>query len=181
MQTHDPYALEHLSDEEFWDLAFAKAFPDAQLRSLASPISPDAQTLPSSQQHLPAAEEMYVVCDDAYAFPLTALYEIINMPQHISFLPDTPSWMSGLMAWRGHVLATIDLYAYLLKESKETKHAVPAHERSLLIAHHGDTLLAFAAIVEQTVSLSTSTHTILDVTALFEDIEDQLKKIKTHE
>jgi len=169
MQTPDIYALEHLSNEEFWDLAFTKAFPASQERP-PTYFSSDAN---SSSQNALVGDEVFVVCDDTYTFPLASLYEIIPIPSTMTFLSGTPHWMMGLIAWRGRILATIDLRAYLIPSTQDSP---SEQERSLLIAHHDDTLLAFATAVGQTVFRTDIAYTILDAAALFNDIVQHLEK-----
>lgn len=221
MQIPDIYALEHLSDEEFWDLAFTKAFSasSSPSRTPFAHLSPDTPSMSAEQQEAQLSPETLIVCDDAYAFPLNALYEIISAPQHITFLPDSPPWMMGLIAWRGRVLATIDLRAYLHTMSNNNAGSDldmgvgvldargdlgvielrPYH--TLLIAHHANTCLALAATVStigqagnfsgldssdsfnnsNTISTIHPSYTLLDMSALFEDIVKHLEKTVTHE
>ena len=186
MQTPDMYALEHLNDDEFWDLAFSKAFPASSARPPFAHLSPDMHSVPVAStasrelQGAMIASSMYVVCDDIYAFPLHALLEIIAIPAHLSFLPDTPSWMMGLIAWRGRILATLDLHTYLHNAIHDPH--LPEHS-SLLIAHHGEIVLAFAATVGQTVHLSASdtTYRHIDIAALFKDVVQHLERTISHE
>lgn len=177
MQIPDIYALEQLSDDEFWDMAFARAFPS----SLSTPSAHSTSNGASpEQQQLSPSSERYVVCDDMYAFPLHALYEIIPVPRYTSFLPDTPTWMAGMIAWRGRIIATIDLHAFLHHTERE-RHGPDNH--SLLIAHYEDTILAFSAAVEQTIDLDASDtiHTPLDIALLFKDVVQHLERTTTHE
>lgn len=118
-------SLEQLSDEAFW----------AYASSAANPVA-----------HLPPEPDAYVVCQlssGSWLLPLDALDEIIPASQPYTRLPATPLWMPGLMAWRGDVIAVIDLDAYL-----STLQTIPCacstcHEGLLLIAHVGTRPLAF--------------------------------------
>lgn len=184
MQTPDIYALEHLNDDEFWDLAFARAFPASPARPPFAHLSPDMHSTAVGQHEAMLESPVHIVCNDACAFPLHALYEIIAVPEHLSFLPDTPSWMMGLIAWRGRILATIDLHMYLHDAIRE---AIPdihlSENTSLLIAHHDETILAFAATVGQTVNLTASgdTYQHIDIAALFKDVVQHLERSISHE
>ena len=211
MQIPDIYSLEHLSDEEFWDIAFTKAFSTPSTQIPFAHLSLDTHTMPTQQEtEAHVSPETALVFDGRYSFPLHALYEIISMPQHITFLPDTPAWMMGLTAWRGRILATIDLHTYMhTTMSSQDIHQhinqdVHVHQDeyfNLLIAHHADTILAFATTVstistfEQidtfihpNSSSSTSTTTSiqpssvpLDIPTMFEDIVQRLERTAAHE
>ena len=228
MQIPDIYTLEHLSDEEFWDIAFTKAFSTPSTRIPFAHLPPGSYAMSEGQQEAATqlSLEPSLVCDGRYAFPLHALYEIISMPQHITFLPDTPAWMMGLIAWRGRVLATINLHAYLhrttsnlnvnqhIKQDVHTNQDVITNQGinadqgvielrpyTLLIAHHADTILAFATTLStistfeqidtfihlnssDSTSTSTSSHpssVLLDMPTIFEDIVQHLEKTSSHE
>ncbi len=45
--------------------------------------------------------------------PLLALNEVVLPPHRLALLPATPEWMPGVVAWRGQVIAVIDLSMYL--------------------------------------------------------------------
>ena len=207
MQIPDSYTLEHLSDEEFWDLAFAKAFPSS-VSSVSSPLfashvggslsslsSPSAShTMPSSsteheeRQNMPQKDEIYVLCDNAYAFPLTALHEIISVPQHMTLLPATPPWMMGLVAWRGSILAAIDLHIYLVGTHNHTATSSSAtSSRSLLITHSNNQILAFAVTLGHTIETNAhmpfphDRYTLLDVEALLHTVIQHLERKTTDE
>ena len=170
MQIHDIRTLEHLTDEEFWDLAFASAFPTV---TASSAHTSTASLPPESSRSL--IHEAYIRCDALYAFPLVALHEILPMQQHTTPLPGSPDWMLGLVAWRGHILATIDLRAYLSVDATLTQDPV------LLIAHHNQDLRAFVASVTPTTSLEDDASTVLNVADLFHDITRCLEKKPTNE
>ena len=65
--------------------------------------------------------------DVSCLLPLHHLRESLSAPHHYTALPMSPSWMLGLMAWRGETIPVLDLSAYLLQH--------PAH------LHAEDTLL----------------------------------------
>ncbi|HEY6407633.1 MAG TPA: chemotaxis protein CheW [Ktedonobacteraceae bacterium] len=103
--------LEQLSDDEFWDYA----------RTLAHQVPVAVQT------------EEYLECtlsNGSCLIPLTALNEVVLPPHRLALLPTTPEWMSGVVAWRGEVIAVIDLSMYL------SGHTLDLSNGILLVAHH---------------------------------------------
>src|SRR3981081_2856280 len=87
--------LEQLNDEEFW----------CHVIEMASSTS-------ANQDHT----EEYLVCDPGVRpgiFPLVLLGEIVSPPHQLTLLPAVPSWMSGVVEWRGEMIAVVDLRAYL--------------------------------------------------------------------
>jgi chemotaxis signal transduction protein len=105
--------LEQLSDEEFWDYA----------RTLAHPAPVAAQS------------EEFLECtlsNGSCLIPLTALNEVVLPPHRLALLPTTPEWMPGVVAWRGEVIAVIDLSMYL------SGHTLDPSNGILLIAHLAD-------------------------------------------
>src|SRR5579859_2916875 len=103
--------LEQLSDDEFWDYA----------RTLAHQAPVAAQT------------EEYLECTLSYGsclIPLTALNEVVLPPHRLALLPTTPEWMPGVVAWRGEVIAVMDLSMYL------SGHTLDLSNGILLVAHH---------------------------------------------
>ena len=86
--------LEQLSDEEFWDYARELAY----------------------QEPVAAQPEEYLECTlskGSCLIPLSALNEVVLPPHRLALLPATPEWMPGVIAWRGQVIAVIDLSMYL--------------------------------------------------------------------
>ncbi len=107
------HKLEQLSDEEFWDYA----------RKLAHPAPVVAQS------------EEFLECtlgNGSCLIPLTALNEVVLPPHRLALLPTTPEWMPGMVAWRGEVIAVIDLSMYL------SGHTLDLSSGILLIAHLAD-------------------------------------------
>jgi chemotaxis signal transduction protein len=103
--------LEQLSDDEFWNYA----------RTLAHQAPVAAQT------------EEYLECtliNGSCLIPLTALNEVVLPPHRLALLPTTPEWMPGVVAWRGEVIAVIDLSMYL------SGHTLDLSNGILLVAHH---------------------------------------------
>jgi chemotaxis signal transduction protein len=109
----DTYAeyLEQLSDTEFWNHAYEKAYMPrsthaAQALATIAPPSNDVLTC--------------LTCELRTAhcvLPLTLIREILPRTQHITRLPDMPFWMLGILSWRGETIAAIDLCSYLTKSS----------------------------------------------------------------
>jgi chemotaxis signal transduction protein len=92
--------LERLSDEEFWRYAH-------ELASQAPGETPPLE---------------YLKCELGYGhylIPLTALYEVVPAPHQFALLPSMPTWMPGVFAWHGQILAVVDLDAYLLANASQ--------------------------------------------------------------
>lgn len=103
--------LASLSDEAFW----------AYARELAQSIEQAVHP------------EEYLECrlrDGLCFLALDALYAVVLPPHSIAALPASPRWMPGIVAWRGEVIAVIDLEAYLSEQPMEC-----VQEGTLLIAH----------------------------------------------
>ena len=86
--------LEQLSDEEFWDYARKLAY----------------------QGPVAVQPEECLECtlsNGSCLIPLLALNEVVLPPHRLALLPATPEWMPGVVAWRGQVIAVIDLSMYL--------------------------------------------------------------------
>lgn len=103
--------LASLSDEAFW----------AYARELAQSI----------EQAVHPEEYLECRLQNGLCFlALDALYAVISPPHSIAVLPTTPPWMPGIVAWRGEVIAVIDLEAYLSGQSMEC-----VQDGTLLVAH----------------------------------------------
>ncbi|HYK85807.1 MAG TPA: chemotaxis protein CheW [Ktedonobacteraceae bacterium] len=103
--------LASLSDEAFW----------AYARELAQSIEQAAHP------------EEYLECrlrNGLCFLALNALYAVVFPPHSIAALPATPFWMPGIVAWRGEVIAVIDLEAYLAGQPMEG-----VQDGTLLVAH----------------------------------------------
>lgn len=136
-------SLDLLTEEEFWDYARALA---NQTPTPPSAYSPE-----------------YLICElsqEAYVFPLSALYEVVPAPHRFARLPAMPAWMPGLVAWRGQTIAVVDLDAYL------SGHSI-AHptEGTLLVANKGDITLGLL--------VSTIGKTTTDTEAIVSDMEGE--------
>lgn len=125
--------LEQLSDEEFWNVASSLAH-----------TSPPSSGLP----------EQCLVCECSQGsciLPLAALREVVTSLPSCTSLPAMPPWMRGLVAWRGEVVAGVDLSAYL-----EDRPASPYADGVMVVLQFDAlTLALFVASVDTT---STNVH-----------------------
>ena len=109
--------LEQLSDREFWDYA---------------------QSLANQKHAPPASGEEALECQTEqgrYLLPLRALREIVAPPHKLTFLPQCPSWMLGITAWRGHIIPVVDLASYF--SVHKTSELVQNQETFLGMSHTG--------------------------------------------
>jgi chemotaxis signal transduction protein len=121
MNDHSPVfqRIDLLTEEEFWNYARVLA------QQIPAPLS--------------ASFQEYLICElsqEAYVFPLSALNEVVPAPHRFARLPSMPSWMPGLVAWRGQTIAVVDLDAYLSGHSI----AYPT-EGTLLVTNYSDRTL----------------------------------------
>jgi chemotaxis signal transduction protein len=115
---------EQLSNEEFWNLAAQRA------RS-----TPTIQMDGTNELLLCALGHGYCI------LPLKMLDEILIPPHYFSFFSTPPLWMPGISAWRGEVIAVVDMNAYLFFHPPA---APGGHEEGmLLVTHHNDLKLGF--------------------------------------
>jgi chemotaxis signal transduction protein len=112
------YDLERMSNQEFWNYAHERAGIVPQLSS---------QERDYQDQHL----ECELSRGNCFV-PLKAIIEVVPPPHRFAQLPVTPGWMRGLVAWRGEVIAVIDLDMYLCGESASSPGGM------LLVATHAD-------------------------------------------
>ncbi|SRR5579884_1727041 len=115
--------LEQLSNDDFWRLAVDIA-----------QVAPMAQV----------ASDDYLECVLAHGrclLPLVVLREIVSPPYYFSRFPATPVWMVGIGAWRGEIIAVIDLDAYLFHHPARSPHNVT--NATLVVAQLDDLTLGF--------------------------------------
>jgi chemotaxis signal transduction protein len=96
LSTHD---LERMSDEEFWNYARKRA-----------------GIVPQSSSQERDYQDQHLECELSRGnclIPLKAIVEVVPPPHRFAQLPVTPSWMCGLVAWRGEAMVVIDLDMYL--------------------------------------------------------------------
>lgn len=97
----DIQSLERMSDEEFWNYARQRAW---------------------AVPELPSHTE-YIECKLSTRACLLAfqdLAEVLPPPHRLARLPGMPSWMVGIMAWRGETIAVVNLDLYLLGKQENT-------------------------------------------------------------
>ena len=133
----DAYAeyLEHLSDTEFWNHAYEKAYMPRSTHAahaLATIATPPDDTLTCITCELRTAQCM---------LPLTLVREILPASQQVTLLPDMPFWMLGILSWRSETMAVIDLCSYLTKSSSS-----PLHKRVFLVIQYEHLSLAFCVL-----------------------------------
>lgn len=173
--------LEGLGSDEFWDHAFelAKQAPTA---------------------YNAGVEYLYCGFADTYCLlPLTALQEVIPTPLHVTRLPTSPTWMAGVIVWRGEIIGVIDLAAYFL----QTPLAQQTESKLVVIQHNSITLSLRVSSVQvvtktkgQAASLSTqetqvqhdhiytawyADGLVLDVEALCSDIVQHIGVFSSNE
>lgn len=113
----DAQFLVQMTDEEFWQRARMEAAQAATL------LSPSAS--PALHQYL-ACELQRGTCFAA----LRTIEAVIPAPSSLARLPFAPPWLQGALAWRGEIVAVVDLDHYL--SGIDT----PANGGMLLIARH---------------------------------------------
>lgn len=107
--------LERMNDEEFWNYARQRE-----------------QMLPEPPSH---AE--YIECKlstHACLIAFQDLAEVLPPPHRLACLPSMPTWMAGIMAWRGETIAVVNLDLYLL--GAKQGNAAWAADSMLLVASH---------------------------------------------
>lgn len=96
----DAQLLEQMTDEEFWQRARMKA---AQA----------AAVLPPSKGSAP---HQYLACGlqrgTCFA-PLRAIEAVVSASFPLARLPFAPRWLQGVQAWRGEIVAVVELDNYL--------------------------------------------------------------------
>jgi chemotaxis signal transduction protein len=91
--------LEQMADEEFWN--YARVHADAVPRI-------------SSQER--NYQDQHLECELSRGnclIPLKAIVEVLPSSQQYTHLPLIPTWMRGIVAWRGEAIPLIDLDMYL--------------------------------------------------------------------
>jgi chemotaxis signal transduction protein len=116
-------SLEQLSNDEFWRLAVSTAL------ATPAPLAP-------SNDYLEC-----VLVHGHCLLPLAVLREIASPPYTFSRFPATPSWMTGIGAWRGETIAIVDLDAYLFHHAARSPQHVT--DAILVVAQIDDLTLGF--------------------------------------
>ena len=113
----DAHSLERMTDEEFWQQA---RFEAAKASTVLSPSEG-------------ADSHQYLACElrrGTCFVPLHAIEAVIPASSPLARLPFAPRWLQGVLAWRGEVVAVVDLDEYL------SEIAMPINGGMLLIARH---------------------------------------------
>jgi chemotaxis signal transduction protein len=113
----DAQLLEQMTDEEFWQRARTIA---AQAATVLSPAES-------------AALHQYLECELQRGIcfaPLHAIEAVIPASSSLARLPFAPRWLQGVQAWRGEIVAVVDLDHYLCGSD------APGNGGMLLIARH---------------------------------------------
>jgi chemotaxis signal transduction protein len=132
--------LWEMSDEEFW----------AYARELASGGS-------SVPVRVGAGQYLEITLSQRTCLlPLSIIEEVLQLPSHYALLPSVPGWMPGLAAWRGEVLAVVDLEMYL---GGHHSSGVPSGGL-LLCLHYGELAIGlYVLAVGETIMLDESPDT----------------------
>lgn len=129
--------LERFSDDEFWQYALQQANRAGE-----------------GDQHFHHAQHVqhdeYVECkleDGGHHcwLALDALIQALPPPRRFALLPAMPSWMIGLLAWRGETLAVIDLAAYLT-DSQQAVGGQSAQSKLVILHDAGEKKRSFPPI-----------------------------------
>ena len=91
--------LERMADEDFWNYARARA-----------------DTVPRISSQERNYQDQHLECELSRGnclIPLKAIVEVLPSSQQYTRLPLIPTWMRGLVAWRGEAIPLIDLDMYL--------------------------------------------------------------------
>ncbi len=118
----DARLLEQMTDEEFWERARMIAMQAATVLS-----APEDAAL---HQYLECALQR----GTCFA-PLHAIEAVIPASTSLARLPFAPRWLEGVQAWRGEIVAVVDLDSYL--SGIDT----PADGGMLLIARHTECVI----------------------------------------
>jgi len=132
--------LEQLSDQEFWDYAQSLAAQQC------APLTTDEEALECQTEQ------------GRCLFPLRALREVVAPPHKLTLFPLCPPWMSGLAAWRGHVVPVIDLASYFVahkqNELEAAQYVYPPANSMLLILDEANVLFGLQiGLVESIITL----------------------------
>lgn len=112
--------LEQMNDEEFWGYARqrARALPE----------------LPSHAEYIECKLSTH-----ACLIAFQDLAEVLPPPHRLARLPGMPTWMVGIIAWRGETVAVVNLDLYL----PGTRHSDPSWlaDGMLLVASQADLVI----------------------------------------
>lgn len=118
----DAQSLEQMTDEEFWQHAQIEA------AKAATVLSPSES----------AALHQYLACGlqrGKCFVPLHAIEAVIPASSPFARLPFAPRWLHGVQAWRGEIVAVVNLDDYLSNVD------TPVNGGILLIARHPECVI----------------------------------------
>jgi chemotaxis signal transduction protein len=110
--------LEKMADEEFWNYARVHA-----------------DTVPQISSQERNYQDRHLECELSYGnclIPLKVIVEVLPSPQQYAHLPLAPTWIRGLIIWRGEARPLIDLDMYLCGVSSSRQSGM------VLIANYND-------------------------------------------
>ena len=153
----DAYAeyLEQLSDTDFWNHAVEKSGMSRSLHAAQALV-----TIAPEPEETLLCELQGAHC----VLPLSLIREILPTQQHITLLPDVPTWMLGILSWRSETMASIDLGAYL-----SMSHTLPLQNCVTLIAQYEQVRLALCVLSINSTSMVVDTHHTMPCTLLTQD------------
>ncbi|GCE47989.1 chemotaxis signal transduction protein [Thermosporothrix hazakensis] len=132
------HSLEHISDEEFWQLA-----------------SEAAQSSPTA---VPSAAQQYLLCTlrrGPCILPQQPVREVIFPLPACAQLPFSPPWLLGLISWHGETIPVVDLNMYLWRAPASGD----ARDGSLLVVQKDQLSVGF--LVSTVVALTLDAQQIL--------------------
>jgi chemotaxis signal transduction protein len=118
----DAQNLEQMTDEEFWQHAHIEAAKAATILS------------PSESAALPQYLECGLQRGTCFV-PLHAIEAVIPAFSPLARLPIAPRWLHGVQAWRGEIVAVVNLDDYLSNID------TPAKGGMVLIARHPECII----------------------------------------
>ncbi|HEV2579707.1 MAG TPA: chemotaxis protein CheW [Ktedonobacteraceae bacterium] len=148
-----------MSDEEFW--AYARELAGG---GSSTPVRADA------------GQYLEIMLSRGMCLTqLSSIEEVLPSPSHYTLLPSVPGWMLGLAAWRGEVMAVVDLEMYLVGHTDSRI----GSGGLLLCLHYGELALGlFVPAVGETVAPGGEPQqtgaAALDFEALLADIARQI-------
>jgi len=121
--------LAQLDDAAFWEYATA--------------MSPS----PALQASPQASELLLCKLEEVSCLPpLQHLREILSTHPHYTVLPEHPTWMLGVMAWRGEIVPILDLSAYLMQRSARWR-----RDDALLITEYDQYIVGWLVSAVETI------------------------------
>ncbi len=94
-----------------------------------------AEQVAHSNTTPPITIEKYLVCKAGkgrFILSYSDLCEVTLPPKYYTYLPSSPSWMPGLVAWQNEVIATVDFASYSSQSSSSERPA------NMLVISHND-------------------------------------------